>query len=365
MSTEQPLPKDPTAAVELLATLVEKDKEENFCSYPTCYELRQAATGTGRPSAYCDNPKHTAVTNHRARQQLQKIVSGTPEAPSKRENLVPVSVVNVESLRGSVVSEMRQLGVNLERYVATLAEITDPDISVAQLQATQDRAEARIAEAQQSVSAERSLRLAAEAANVAAQKNAQAEREAAELAISAMEEAEAKTKRIEEATAQHIMEIQEERDATIEQMRIEAQRQREQIESQAKKAIDLAHTTTVTAEEEARQAEARTRDAEHEARTKIAASEQLVSEARATLERERSEVDRLRTEFADLRKQTDAERVEARTLLERERTEAHTLLERERSEVDRLRAELAAARVQAERLVQTQDQIAKKENPHQ
>src|SRR6266702_5944890 len=209
MSTE--LAKDPIGAAEQLAALEEKDKDETRCSYPTCREPRQGTTGTGRPSAYCDNPKHTAVSNHRARQQLQKLASGTPEAAPKREIITPaVGIVNVESLRGSVVNEMRQLQGNLERYVSTLAEITDPDISVAQLQATQDRAEARIAEAQQSVSAERSLRLAAEATSNAARKESQAEREAAEQAISAMEEAEAKTKRIEEAAEQHVAQIQAE-----------------------------------------------------------------------------------------------------------------------------------------------------------
>lgn len=73
MSTE--LPTDPASAAAFLVSLKDKDKDETRCSYPTCREPRQSATGTGRPSAYCSNPKHTAVT----RQQLQNLADGTPE----------------------------------------------------------------------------------------------------------------------------------------------------------------------------------------------------------------------------------------------------------------------------------------------
>ncbi len=302
MSTE--LPKDPETAAAILAALEEKDK--TLCTYPTCQELRQVTTGTGRPSSYCGNPDHNPVSNHRARQQLKAVARGvSTEAATKRELPRPSGVAPVESLRASVVSGMLQLQGNLERYLSVLTEIADPDLSAAQIQATLDRAEARVAEAQQSASAERSLRLAADTAALAAEVDARAEREAAEQAIEHMEETEARIQRLMEETERHIAEIQMEQDETINRMHIEAQRQREEIQKQAREAITEAQVATVTAQEEARQANIRAHDAEAEAHAQIATAERLVSEARATLDRERAEVDRLRSELAAVRTQAE------------------------------------------------------------
>ncbi len=339
------LPKDPQAAAAILAGLAEKDADETICRYPTCREPRQIATGTGRPSAYCGNPEHTAVTNHRARQQLKAIATGaTPEAPSKRDTLA--GITQVESLRQSVVGGMLQLQVTLERYVNMLTEIADPDISVAQIQAVQDQAAAKIAEALQNVSTERSLRLAAEAARQTALQNAQAEHEAAELAINQMEEAEARRLRQIEEVEQHMTEIQAEKDSAIAQVQAEGQRQIEEIQRQAREAIAQAQTQTAKAEAEAREASTRAHDAETHARTQRETAERLVNEARASLERERSEVDRLRQEVAETRK-----------LAEAERNEFHTTLERERSEVDRLREELSTTRKRADQLGALADEL--------
>jgi len=340
MSTDSTLPRDAGAAVEVLAALVLKDQNETICRYPTCDRPRKPETGTGRPSAYCDNPEHTAVSNYRARASLKQLVSGgTPETTmSKREQ--SAGVVPVESLRTTVLQSMTQLQSGLERYITTLVEIADPDIATAQLQAMQDRAEARIADAHQTVSAERSLRLAAESASVAARQEAQAEREAAETAIERMEEAEARMQRIQEEAERTIATVQAERDEMIERVRREAQQQIEETYRQAKQEVAEAEAVAATAQEEARRAEARAHDAEVDARTRIATSEQLVREATATLERERAKVDRLRAELATTL-------VEARTRAEAERTEAAALLQRERREVDRLRSELVAVTTNA------------------
>lgn len=109
-----------------------------------------------------------------------------------------------------------------------------------------------------------------------------------------MEEAEAKTKRIEEATTQYLMEIQAERDAAIEQIHLESERKIQQIEKQAKEAMTQAQNATAEALEKARLATTRAHDADIDARTKIATADQLIVETRTTLERERGEVDRLR-----------------------------------------------------------------------
>lgn len=360
MSTDQ-LSRDPAKAAEILATLQEKDQNETICRYPTCNTVRQVTTGTGRPSAYCDNPEHTPVSNHRARASLRAIAAGVIlESTPKREvlPLPPAGVASMESLRSSVVSGMMQLQSNLERYVTTLAEMADPDLAAAQIQTTLDRAETRIAEALQSASAERSLRLAAEAASITARQEAEAERDAAEIAISKMEEAEARTKRIEAEAEQHIMEIQAERDRTIDRLRVETQLKIEEIQIQAKEAVAQAQTAAALAQEEAKLADARAHDAETEARSRVATAEQLVSEARAMVQREQAQGDQLRTDLADARSHAEADRVESRAALERERTEARTILDRERTEVDRLRGDLTAARLQIERVTTRADQLA-------
>jgi colicin import membrane protein len=339
------LPKDPGAAAAVLAALPEKDADETVCRYPTCRGPRQTAAGSGRPSAYCQNPEHTALTNHRDRQKLQTLAkSGTSETASKRDT--PDGITQMESLRQSVVSGMLQLQGNLERYVIMLTEIADPDISVAQIQAAQAQADTRIAEVLQSLSLERSLRLAAEAARQTALQNGQAEHEAAELAIQQMEEAEAKRLRQIEEAEQQLAQIQAEKDSAIDQVKAEAVRQREEIETQAKEAITLAQAQRAQAQTQASEAEIRAHDAETHARTQVATAEQLVTEARATLDRERAEVDRLREELTATRKRAEADR-----------TEAHATLERERAEIDRLREELAATRKRADQLEALNDEL--------
>jgi len=374
MSTQSSLPKDAIAATEVLAALVLKDQDETICRYPTCHTPRRAETGTGRPSAYCSDPDHTAVSNHRARASLKAIAAGVvQETVVKQER--PTGIVPVESLRSSVLQGMTQLQGSLERYITTLVEISDPDVSAAQIQATLDRADTRIAEALQNASTERSLRLAADAASVAARQEAQAEREAAELAVVHMEEAEAKTQRVIEESEQQIIAVQAERDETIDRVRGEARQQIDEAFQQAKEAVAVAETATATAQVEARQANVRAHDAEVDARTRIATAERLVSEANATLDRERTEVDRLRGELAttitEARRRADADRAEAASLLERERGEVNRLRKelttattnaREQAaathdEMKQLREELVATRTRADRLAELNDEL--------
>ena len=64
MNHEPDLPTDAEGALAFLATLALKDQDDSRCRYPTCSEPRRlASTGTGRPSAYCENPEHIAVSN--------------------------------------------------------------------------------------------------------------------------------------------------------------------------------------------------------------------------------------------------------------------------------------------------------------
>jgi colicin import membrane protein len=339
MSLDTTLPKEPLQAAAILAAL--EHKGENECSYPTCHEPRQPTTGTGRPSTYCSNPKHNAVNSHRARNQLRQAAAAleTKDDLSKKRELspAPVTTASAESLRGSVLNRILLLQGDLERYVTVLAEMSDPDVSAAQIKAALDQANAQVAEAQQNLSNEQALRLKAEADLLAAQQEAQSEREAAEQAITQMEEAEANAQRQREEAQQRIKEIEDERDSTVEQVRAEAQRRIQEIEKQMSSALAQAQAETVKAQEEARQANI----AALEARAQTTTAERLVREANTNLERERAEVDRLRKELTE----TIAE---ARRRAEADRTETERVLERERSEVNRLREELTATRKQAE-----------------
>ena len=342
-----PIPKDPEGAAALLATLEVKDQDEAICRYPTCNSLRQAATGTGRPSAYCDNTDHTAVSNHRTRQQLRAAVAGGSSATGAKTEQTPPIVAPVESLRTTVVHGMQQLQTNLERYLSVITTIADPDLSAAQIQASLDQTQARIAEAQQMISAERSLRLAAEIARTAAEAHAQEEHDAAELAIGRMEEVETRSERQREEHEQHLAEIQAESTATIERIRTEAQHQREVVEQQASETIARAQAATVAAQEEAKQADGRARDALAQATT----AERLVSEARIALDRERQEIDRLRKEHAEAM-------ADARVRAAADRSEARVALEREREEINRLRTELSVTHKQVEQATARADKLA-------
>jgi colicin import membrane protein len=348
MTSDQPFPKDPVAAADILAALKIKDENETMCRYPRCEDPRQVITVTGgRPTAYCQNPKHNAVSNHRARAALKAAAESVSSVATARQETPLAGSGGVESLRNSVVSRIAQLQSDMERYLSALTELSDPDLSAAQIQASLDQANARVAEAQQAISTERSLRLAADLARTAAQAEAQAEREAAELAIQQTEEAEARIQRLREGNEQALTQIQAEHTAKIERLVSEAQYQREEMEHQAREALARAQAATTMAQEEARQADVRA----HEALAQAATAERLVSEARASLDRERAEIDRLRKEHAEAI-------ADARTRAEADRSEARIALDRERKEIDRLRTELAAIRKQAEQVIVRADTLA-------
>src|SRR6266487_2987081 len=380
MSIDQ-LAKDPACAAQILADLEKKDAEATVCRYPTCQEPRQTASATGRPAVYCLNPEHNPVTNHRARQYLKDLAIGIPsEGAAKRETPLPAGVAPVESLRSSVVSRITQLQSDMERYLAALASMADPDLSAAQIRAALDQADARIAAAQQDVSVERSLHLAAETTRTAAQEEARAEREAAEQAIERMEEAEARIQSLMKATRQQIADLEAERNETVERLRVEAQQQREEaelriVEREAEHTaiVERLHVKQEETEQQTRKAIAEAQEnarqaniQAHEAHVQAATASGQVLDARAALDRERAEVDRLRGELAVTRK-------EARERTEADRAEARMTLDRERAEIERLRAELTTTRTRADQLAAQADglraqlvraQITEKEKPN-
>lgn len=366
MHLEQALPKDPFAAAQLLADLTIKDEDGTVCRYPTCHAPRQnpkTTGGTGRPGAYCHNPDHTALTNHRARRQLRESAARVTVEEDQKE-VQPGSITLVEPAHTTVLNRITQLQNELTHYLSALSQLADPDLSLAYIQATLDRAEARVAEAQQNASTEHSLRLIAEKARLAMQEEAQAEHEAAEQAIVHMEEAEATSKRIQDEAEKQIASLQVAHVKATETIRLEAQQQQEEIEKQAREKVNHAHEATAQALEEAKQANIRT----HEATAQVTTADRLLREVREVLQRERAEVDRLRAELTETVKEArlraEADRAElaetikeAQLRAETERAEVRAALERERAEVDRLRAELASTHERADQLAHLSDQM--------
>ena len=349
MSSDATLPKDSLQAAAILAGLENKPPDE--CNYPTCHEPKQATAGTGRPSAYCSNPKHTAVNAHRARQQLSAAVAAAETPPtsiqqSKRTSF-PAQAVSPESLRGSVLNRILLLQTDMERYVTVLAEMSDPEISAAQIQAVLDQATSRVAEMQHSLSSEQALRLKAEKDLQVAQEQTQAEREAAEQAIQRMEEVETNAQEQIQQAEGRIREIQSERDATVERERLEAEKRITETQTQMNTALREARSEMTKAQEEMRIANAATL----EARAQAATAERLISEAQSSLERERIETDRLREELKEVRTQAQAD-------LQEERRRAEVDREREQAQTDRLRSELATTRKQVEQATTRADTLA-------
>jgi colicin import membrane protein len=357
MSMSQQLPKDSVSATTLLLELEEKDKDTTICRYPTCYEPRQGKTGgTGKPPAFCLNPEHTAVANHRFRQQLKEIAEGVPLL-TERPRIwggspgSPVPAIGaIDSLRGSIINRITQLQNDLDRYLLALKEIADPDRSAALIQAAVDQATTQIAEAQQNISVERTLRMNAEDARRTALTEAEIEHEAASQAIKRMEAAEARNSRQQEEYALRIAEMQAEHEQHLNHLRAQTDEQIQEIEEQTKQALALAQANAATAQEEVRQAHALAHDAQANARTQVATAELLLSETRASLERERKEKDQLRAEFTS----TIAD---ARSRAEADRAEAQVNLKHAREEIDRLRRDLDATRLRADQLATLTDEL--------
>src|SRR6266700_3301294 len=359
--TQLPRTNDSDEAAAILAGLQEKKEAGLLCLYPDCLNERQPSTGkSGRRKGYCSLEEHNITTAFQERQRLKALVEGTAQ-----ESSPPAGKGSPTTLKESIISHILHLQEEVPQYLTALREIEDPDLVLSQIQAVEDQASARIADAEGRVSTERSLRLAAEKA-----------RETDESAIEEMEEAEERARRQAEEAERQITEIQAEKNRAIDQVQAETQRQLEEIQRQAREAIAQAQTATDEALVQAREADMRANTAETEARERVAAAERLESLANANLERERAEAhtqtERLQVELADTRKQTETERnafrtemerlrqdlTDARRLAEAGRSEAHTNLERERAEVGRLRQDLTEERQRTEQVTQRADRLA-------
>ncbi len=360
MALDPSLPKDAGTARHILDTLVIKDQDETICRYPTCPKSRKAPENGGKPPAYCENTLHTPQRNLRARLYLEDLAKELP--PTFLETEQPVTAAQVQSLREKTLAELQRFSGQLSQYVAGLKELADPEITVAQIEAAQHRADALIAVSQEKVETERSLRLAAEHARDTAQRDAQAARDEAALAIAKMQEIETHVTQQQQAYALQIVTLQQEHEQIIETIRAEAQQRIEEIQRQADQAIARAQDATTTAEEEVQHARMRAHDAETETRMQIEHANHLVAEAQATLRREQEEVLRLRQErddvVADARTRAETDRKEIqqiREALTRENLDAHTRADDDRTEIQRLRESLKVATMRADDLARAND----------
>src|SRR5215469_10798603 len=78
------------------------------CSYPGCAQPAKAAGETGRPSDYCEDPKHNKVSAWRERKRLQAERAGTVTAADTDRPVSHARVTGAELLR-SLRSEADRL----------------------------------------------------------------------------------------------------------------------------------------------------------------------------------------------------------------------------------------------------------------
>lgn len=334
-------PKDPAIAAAILASLATKDEAQ--CRYPLCEELRQDAAGPGKPPMYCE--RHTALSAHRARAQLKAIAAQSlPSVASG--NSAQITASETSLMQDSVLSTMRRLHDDMEHYMEALVSLVDPGFIASQIQAAQDEATARIAEAEARVNTERSQRLAAETKATLAAEEARAGQEAAEEALARMEETEAALEALKVETEQRLSELMTLQDEAIERIQGQAEAKTKEVEAEARAAIEEAKIETaqaVTRAEEAREEASKATSAQAQA-------ERLAAEVREALGRERAEVERLRKEINEAKE-------EARLRAEADRAFHREAMGHERAEIDRLRKELGEARAEVSQTIARTEEL--------
>ncbi|MFC9892078.1 hypothetical protein ACFVMC_00150 [Nocardia sp. NPDC127579] len=230
------------------------------CGYPRCVELAARTGKRGRPSQYCDNPGHTAVTAWRERQKITaKDAKAAARQPAPVER--PVSeatdtlaglVRRLEELRGEMVATFDDAG-------DLLATITDPRAvtdEIAQVRRECDRlvsdAEAAREGAERAADryrAERDQAHADRALADGAAEHAVAERD--QSVADAVESIRRARKQVAEAVAERDQ-VREEADRELDQMR-EQLAQARAAQARAETERDTAAAAAATASSEAAQ----------------------------------------------------------------------------------------------------------------
>lgn len=145
------------------------------CRFPGCVRpVAERAGDAGRRPGYCDDSAHTAVTAWRARRAQAGDAAG-----SDPDEAQPVTMAAVRAgvLRDELVRLAEQLAGQLDRAVAALQTITDPDEAMAQIEQAAAETGEKVAAAQ-----------AAQARAEAAARSAVADRQSADDAAGELQD---------------------------------------------------------------------------------------------------------------------------------------------------------------------------------
>lgn len=146
-----------------------------MCRFPGCTRpVAERSGGAGRHPGYCDDPAHTAVTAWRARRAQPDSADG-PDPDEAQP--VTMAAVRAGVLRDELVRLAENLAGRLDRAVAALQTITDPDEAMTQIEQAAAETGEKIASAQ-----------AAQARAEAAARSAAADRQSADDAAAELQD---------------------------------------------------------------------------------------------------------------------------------------------------------------------------------
>ena len=181
------------------------------CSYPGCGQPAKPAGETGRPSEYCEDPKHTKVSAWRERKRLQAEQAGAATTADTDRPVSHARVTGAELLR-SLRGEADRLA-GIARQLSDAAEtMTDPMAAEAEVEAIRAEAAQRATTAEARAAA--AERRAAEADQWRAEADAAAEEMATQLAGAQRALAEARAAR-EEAEADRDAAVRRDRKSVV------------------------------------------------------------------------------------------------------------------------------------------------------
>ena len=130
------------------------------CSYPGCGQPARPGGETGRPSDYCDNPRHNKVSAWRERKRLAAEQTGTATTADTDWPVSHARITGAELLRSLRTESDRLAGI--VRQLSDAAEtVADPVAAEAEVEAIRAEAAQRAAAAE--VRAAAAERRAAEA----------------------------------------------------------------------------------------------------------------------------------------------------------------------------------------------------------
>lgn len=275
------------------------DAAQRPCAFPGCPRPAAAPTfSSGRPPAYCEDPRHTAVTAFRERQRRKATAAGAPPVDDPRP--IETATQCAAALRGQVAEVGEHLVTQLRTLLDELGVLGDPEAAAAQIESVTTEAGEQVAAATaRAARAERAAR------------SAEAEREqagtAAEEALARLEEVSAELEQTRQAWQTEVgaltvaqAELIQEHQVAIAEAAAAAAAQREELQEEHRRALSRAaeeRAELVQVHEQAME------QARREADTARQAAEGDVVAARGLLARAEADAAAARTAAAEVAEQ--------------------------------------------------------------